>query len=526
MNILFTKQFMNKIAYNIEPAKEEDFPTISVIAKDGKVVYLHSKIYPSKEASVIQNTNPTSITDTLITIGCGLGYHLLPILQNTSVKSLIVIDILEGLDSDIRRYSSIRKYIEKIDTSFVCGKDISDIDSRLTEVLSIKPTNKILIIKHNASVRAFPDYYSKVKEVIEKIIRKQAGNIITKKAFSSLYVRNCIKMLPNLPSFFPFSSLSNKFNDYPCIIVSSAPSIDTYVNFIKQYEDRFFIIAVDSAYSILRSHAIIPDFVLTIDPQPWTEEHLLNIDPEIPLITVFSACNHSLMSKVSFISINTHPFSQIIENSFPDIGSIDSKSGTVAGDALAAAHEMGFSKIFLAGIDFSFPKELIYSKDSKYNQRYTTIFNNRLKTTETLNFTYIRKSLKRLSEEEVRTRQSFLQFRDSFEKYIQQKKMNNVYLLKDKGLLIKNLTVLNNLDEARSLLVCPNTISTKKNIITEIINGSKKNSIFFTTHDIKQIFLNNNLLEVAITESILLDNEMIKLIKYKRLFHSLLADKR
>jgi len=516
---------MNKISYSIEPTKENGFLTISAISESGRKIYLHSKVSPSKEFSFIQNMSKSSKIDTVISIGCGLGYFLFPIVQSNSIKNIIIIDILEKLDANIQKYSVINKYIDKIETTFILGKDISEIDSLFNKAFSVASTNNILIIEHAASVRAFPDYYSKAKEIVEKNIRKQAGNLITKKAFSSLYVRNCIKMLPLLPSFVPFNSLKNRFIDYSCIIVSSAPSIDTYIELIRQHANRFFIIAIDSAYPILKSNGIVPDFILTIDPQPWTEEHLLEIDPNIPVITTLSAYNHSAKSTVSLISLNTHPFCQIMDQAVPGIGSIDSTSGTVAGDALCAASEMGFSKILITGVDFSFPKEIIYSKDSKYNQRYTSIFNNRFVTTETLHISYIRKSPRRTIEEKVRTRQSFLQFRDSFEKNILQKNMTTVYVLKDKGLSIKGAVELDNITAIFSLLSEISVINNKKSIVSTIIKETKKLSSRFAIFDIKKLFLTKNLFKAALTESMPAEDVRMKLSKYKKLINSLLEEK-
>ena len=146
-------------------------------------------------------------------------------------------------------------------------------------------------------------------------------------------------------------------------------------------------------------------------------------------------------------------------------------------------------------------------------------------TTETLNISYVRKNPKRVIEEKVKTRQAFLQFRDSLEKNIHQNNIKNVYLLKDKGLSIKNSFELNNSTQILSFLSELSPIANKMNIIATIIKKSQKLSSRFSVQDIQKLFMRSNLLETAFIESMPTEVMRKKHSKYKLLIKSLLERK-
>jgi hypothetical protein len=458
---------MADIRYTFEETLEPGNLTVKIDTEGGKPAYLHSKMYPSKEQSSCARFFSDNTASILIILGTGLGYHL-PEFFSSTVTTVILIDILPLKSSECTRVNTLKAKHPKISFYNLFGINIDDIRHRLESAVIIDKTTKISIIEHPASVRLFPEYYKQIQSFIDAILRSKIGNLSTINSFSSLFIRNCIKKIPLLDKYIPFSALSNSFKNQTCLILSSAPSTDAFMESISAYRDRFIIICIDSAYSIAKVRGITPDFIFSSDPQPWTEEHLLNADTDIPLITALSSHEPKQPFRRKFLYLNSHPFSQIIEQLSGETITADSKTGTVAGDALYAAFRMGFSNVFITGTDFSFPGHCIYSKDSFYNLRYSGIFNSRIKPCETLHEAYIRRSPRNSLRNGIRTRSSFLQFHDKISTLIGTEKSAKVYHLCNSGIPLDNAEIVETSEIAENLFSKLSTLINTKLLISQM----------------------------------------------------------
>lgn len=491
---------MNRISYTIEATKEEGRGTVSITDETGHKKYLHSTIAPSREDMLFSPIDAIKIRPCMIILGCGLGYHLKPLIENSNIKRIIVIDILEDIEANAVRYISDpdRKIV------FITGNNLKQLTEKLPELMTFEMSSGFSILEHPTSIRLFPEFYNECRKIIDRLIRKQAGNLITKNRFGSLYVRNIAKNISSISESYSFASLMGICRNYPAVIVSSSPSIDHYLPMIKEYALNMLIFCVDSAVPVLSKQEIKPDFILSIDPQPWTVEHLRDTAPSIPILKALSAWKYDLPNP-GFISLTTHPLCQILDYHFPEVfSSFDSKTGTVAGDALHAALIMGCSPIYIAGIDLSFPDLMIYSKDSSYNTRFTKFFNSKTAPVETLNMRYIRQSSKCLVENGLHSRNSFLQYRDSVNMLISETETPIFHLWKQGLRLVcpqtDSLSFLTNIPVRKDQLI--NKLSTLPTI------GS-----LIDCHTIHTIFT-NTLIKEAIKEGT--GSENIKLETFCR----------
>ena len=217
----------------------------------------------------------------------------------------------------------------------------------------------------------------------------------------------------------PKTKLWDEFVDGDCLIVSSAPSAESYMDYIRAYQDGLYIIAVDSAVPMLQKNGVNPDFVISIDPQGRIHEHFLGVNYSfIPIFSLVSPPSIVAQYK-GMLSLNSHPLSQIIESLFPSVvGSIDSGTGSVAGDSLRFARLCGFKNIGMIGFDFCFNDNLIYSRGTAYQDRYSLMFNNRFLSPESFNGSYIFRGTSTLIEESKYTRRNFLNYRDGLSRII------------------------------------------------------------------------------------------------------------
>lgn len=447
LSILSGMKLKEKASYRITPARS-GHPTL-LVSRDGKEIPLHSTVDPMKEAAGMEGRFDPGRFDTLIVLGTGLGYHLLP-LENmlSSYTSVFLIDMLDGLENALSN-TAAGFLARDPKVKILSGHAPGEIAAILAGQVDLASTRGISVLEHPASMRLFPDYYLAVKKEIEALINKKAGNEATRKAFGVKYFRNILANIPMIAEFRPVSDLFGRFGSYPALVVTSGPSLDRGLERIRTYGSKCFVIAADSALPVLDRHGIRADFTVSIDPQPYIYEHLILSSPEstVPVLSLSAsswafkwACGGMRKKDgMRFMSLNSHPLSQVIASLGGDMGSIESGTGNVAGDAVRMAMLLGFNNIALAGFDFSFPRYSIYARGTAYQRRYGAFFQDRFSTVESRNAGYIFTASGRTRKDGLYTRKSFIQYRESLEALIS-RGAGNIYTIGREGLDIGGAT--------------------------------------------------------------------------------------
>jgi len=391
------------------------------ITLDGKTMSLHSKIDPSREKNLIDDSDAEKY-DCIICLGIGLAYHL----QNLNYiahnyKKIILIDVIDDIPSLLKENSEF--ILEKENITIISGKKNEYLRKILSQEIDLISLKGIKVVEHIASLRIFAEYYLDAKKIINEILNAQAGSEGAKKSFGKRYLKNALINLKVIEKKLSISLLKEKHKNSRACVITSGPSLESHIEWIKENKDSLVIIAVDSALKPLLAHDIKPQYLVSIDPQPYVYEHLQDEDfYDINLIASLTV--HPLvMKKAHYVFLNSHPLCQLVEEIDNGVGSIDSSSGSVAGDAIALSSYLGCKETILFGFDFSFIKEVIYCRETAYQRRFSFLFQNRLITVENQNFSYIMKSSKDFRVHGFRSRKSFLQYKESIDQML--KNINN-----------------------------------------------------------------------------------------------------
>jgi hypothetical protein len=501
---------INKIKYIIEQSKE-GLAILSAINDAGKKIYLHSRYNPLKEAEIFKDKFSPEKFDIIIILGAGLGYHLMALKDIIKkYNKIIIIDIIKEIEKEISKNPETGFLAKSPKIKFLTGTGFNEIESLLNAEIDFNGIKGIDVIEHPSSIRAFGDYYNEVKKIVSLIINKKAGNAATQKAFGSLYLKNIFKNFLFFSSLYSVSAFFKTMTDYTAIIIVSGPDMENYLKVIRANQNKFFIIAADSAMNTLVQNEIFPDFFVSIDPQLFTFEHIFALDRlnAIPIFTL-SSCPlivERLKGSQGLLSLNTHPVAQIADDIFPGVfGSIDSRTGTVAGDAIMTAQEFGFRTTGLIGFDFAFPDFKIYPVGSAYQKRFENV-SSRFNPIETINFNYIMKSSKGLKHENKFTRKSFIQYKESIENYLKIIKSNTIYNINKKGIPIHGLKNINLNYFINNY--CRNDID-KQAIINKKFDEAVISGKLLSYEKLKDFIQNNNIFNGIINAS--LDAEKVKL---------------
>ena len=505
------------ITYRVVKSRQGAYTLVFML--DGREYPLHSMINPLRESKSLEEKFNPALYDTLIVLGAGLGYHLVPLSDSVQqYKRIIIIDVLKDIERSIATNPPVSFLTSSDNVVFLTGEKTGDLGKKLKDLIDLEGTKGIQVLEHPASFRFFSLYYTTIKDTIENIIQQKAGNAATKKAFGRRYLKNIIRNVSFIEKCSPVSDFFNGFDCYPALVITAGPSLDASIDEIARTQHCYFIIAVDSALPVLMSSGIRPDFLVSIDPQPFIYEHFAGLDPG-EIVSVLSISVHSsVMKHVALhgggtrsrvlVSMNTHPLSQVISAVSDVIGSIDSGTGTVAGDALSLACELGFNTIGMIGFDFSFPSWQIYARGTAYQNRYARYFQSRLVTVEGRNMDYVMRSSRGFRYEGRYTRKSFIGYKERIEDFLFHKN-SVVYSVNPSGIAMKGVGAIT---FKKFIAQCTGSID-KKACIARVSSTGRRMEDVFERGRFKDRLHDTRLFSELMMESLGTDRESDKYMK-------------
>ena len=159
------------------------------------------------------------------------------------------------------------------------------------------------------------------------------------------------------------------------MVVAAGPSLDSKIDLIKKQRNNYFIIATDTAFSILSNNNIQSDIAISIDGQNVSYNHFNNLKQNYSnTIFLFDFCANPncvsyLQKKKATIGFfkSMHPLLNLIKNDFKILSS---GSGTITMSALDLAVQLGFKNIEILGADFGYINGKSYAKGTYLDTLY------------------------------------------------------------------------------------------------------------------------------------------------------------
>ena len=377
-------------SYLIEKNKDG----IITISKNGRAV--HSKYNINNECrKSLEKINKNK--NLLIIYGYGLGYILKFLLENINdyfnqktTQTLKIVIVIE--DAKLFKYSYYNIYnTDNKNVFFIYKDDSIDYVNQLIDYKSINGINLVILPsltkeeKENAN-----NFYSEILADMEKEI----SNIFTNMYFENIWTKNIIFNSEFIKNSADISILKNAFKMLKALLICPGPTLKHSIEIIKKERDNFLIICVDTSYSVLCKHGIVPDFVVTVDGGFFNSLDFVYENNSFPYLVMDMACNkiipRNINSKSKIIRFTSTDNLGIMEyiKEFASISHLTT-SNTVATTMIDFAYYLGLQEVLLIGFDNSYP---FYQRHIKHALSYEYMVNkiNKLKTYESYYFNTIR----------------------------------------------------------------------------------------------------------------------------------------
>ena len=333
----------------------------------------------------------------LIIYGYGLGYIVKYLIENINeyfnektLESLKIIVIVE--DTALFKYSYYNIFnTEKENIFFIHGEDNIDY---INKIIDYKKVNGVSLVSLPSLTKEEKDKANKLYGEILNNIEREFSNIWTNLYFENIWTKNIIFNSEYINKSPDISVFKNAFKSFKALLICPGPTLINYIEKIKNNRENLIIICVDTSYSVLCKHGIIPDFVITVDGGFFNSLDFVYEDKKFPYLIMDIACN-KIIPKIICDKTNIIRFS-----STSDLGIVEylkrqinisslTTSNTVATTMIDFAYYTSFDKVLLIGFDNSYP---YYQRHIKHALSYEYMINktNKLKTMESYYFEAIK----------------------------------------------------------------------------------------------------------------------------------------
>lgn len=303
--------------------------------------YLHSKYNPKSEgerfaASLTADFSPLCV----FIIEPALSYCA-PFLKTRFPHALICA---------IRFSHSFSESDEVWDSIFYLdGTAANPLSERLFTALGEEKLISSLAFDWTPTKQAFPEQSLAVWSEIRAAILKARDVMGTRSYFARRWLKNAIIFAARVQN-----AVLPAQGNMPVIIAASGPTLKSSLPFLKSHRERFFLIAVSSAFLPLAKNEITPDLVLSSDGGYWAKKHLAVAEQAD---TVFALEAEGAAPKALFAQKRILPlcYEDGLETDLiRAIGcpyALSQRNGTVAGTALTFALSLTNGAVYLCGFD-------------------------------------------------------------------------------------------------------------------------------------------------------------------------------
>ncbi|UTC74000.1 motility associated factor glycosyltransferase family protein [Treponema sp. OMZ 792] len=441
------KKFAEKIpeTYTLEEAKlKEKDKKIFTARINGK--YIHSKYNPISEAE--KNISLDFFEDkktksSCVFYGLGLGYTQELYAKSNPKSSLIIIEPDLFVFFLFLQSRPLDDFFMHENLMLLLGlypKDILDF-------FESKSFFDIPVFKIQSLIDVSPSWFSELEALKKRRNEKTNLNKNTLKKFGKLWLKNFFKNISRTESLLGINKIENIFSSYPALIIAAGPGLDKTINLIKENEDKFIIIAADTAVRACHRQGLKPDFILLMDAQYWNYLHLADLDISDSILITESSVYPAvfrLKAAAEFLCTSMFPLAQYIENAIGEKGKLVT-GGSVATACWDFARILGCSEIIFAGLDLAFPDFQTHFKGSRFEEDLNS-FSNRFFPSETashLSLYSASPQLKEGYEGKVLSDKRMQMYAWWFESKIAEFPDVKTYNLLPRGLKIPNMPAIN-----------------------------------------------------------------------------------
>lgn len=235
----------------------------------------------------------------------------------------------------------------------------------LFDMLCTYMQERLVFIAQRAYLESEMEMLYDLKKDFEKYKKTYHMNKKTEDRFRNEWTQNFLFHLPETLTTPSIEQLALKLEGCTALIVSSGPSLNEDIEWIRRLKSHVFIIAAGSSIQALIQQGIQPHLCVIMDGHPVNNKIFASVATlEPPMLftssSYYEISERKIDGKVFSIMKNDRVTQYFLGLDSSQLLLLPTP--TVAGTSIQAAAYLGIRKILFAGQDLSYPGNQLYSK--------------------------------------------------------------------------------------------------------------------------------------------------------------------
>lgn len=344
--------------YQFENTTARDGNPVLLVSDGGKTMRLNSAYRPMEEAKKWASQYDTKHLGVLILVfGVGNGIFLNALLEQCEDDAKVIVyepcPELPKLEMPV--------FPESVRQGITNGRfDLVTPESEMSffQILNERMTweGKKLSVVHPHYDSLYPEEYRKFQTEISDAKKRVEAQKNTANAFGKKILKNQFYLLNRIRELYFLSDFMQIDRKKPVVITASGPSLADSIDDLKENREAYLLMAVDSSVNFLLNRDIIPDCIVTIDPNKYPKHLGKEQAKKIPLFCRMDS-NFKIIKdhEAPLIVIGSSSFAAgILKIAGHSMKWLEDTGGSVSTAAYAICEAMGFETIILVGQDLCY----------------------------------------------------------------------------------------------------------------------------------------------------------------------------
>lgn len=353
----------------MQPSKKGP-TTASVVAGDGRTLFLHSRYDPRKEAADLIASVEADDAACVVLCGLGLGY-----LARAAFDRFVGETIVLAGEPDLY---TIRDALETSDFSeeikagkieFLTRPETSYLHERLRgHWASLMLGTRFVAPPISRELNA--EFHSQFRQSMTDFTAYARMSVMTLVRNATVTCRNIANNMPTFVATPPIDILRRRFAGYPAILVAAGPSLAKNIDRLAELQSRAVIIAAQTTLRPLLERGIRPHFVTSLDFNELSKHFFENVEiPEDVVLVAEPKATWHVIDTYRGTSLGLNRKVTLVDNAFvtkclgaaaPKRSALEA-GATVMHLAFYLAEWLGCDPIILVGQDLAFSGHCYYA---------------------------------------------------------------------------------------------------------------------------------------------------------------------
>ncbi|MEW6220285.1 MAG: 6-hydroxymethylpterin diphosphokinase MptE-like protein [Thermodesulfobacteriota bacterium] len=249
----------------LQPTASGSWTAVARNSADGRTVTLHSTEDPEAEACQLVDEAGCKPGELRCLMGLGLGYMAREIRKRqVALLTLLVIEASAQVFAAALEAVDLTTLLADADATLILGETES-FEPILRRHESAISAQGLAVTTYEPERQLFPSFCQRELRRLAEEANSLAGLTTSQKNLGRRIFSNIMANCTTVLQSANLACLAGTMQGRPAVVLGAGPGLAAGIEVLRQFPDRAFLVAVDSALPILAREGLSPHLVVTVD---------------------------------------------------------------------------------------------------------------------------------------------------------------------------------------------------------------------------------------------------------------------